>query len=359
MNWLTKLPVIGPALAWFFRTRAWRTYQHLNKRKWTRLAAAITFTSFISLFPLLALAAAAGAALLSTSQMNTVQHAITEQVPGISDKLNLHDLAANAGTVGLVAAVSLLLTGVSWAGSLRESLRSLWDIEEDPGNPIKLKLKDLGTLIGLGVVGLVSLAGAGFAVAVVGWLARQIGIAEAGAGVVLLRVAGYAVAVAADVLLLWYVLTVLPGVRPPRRAVLGAALMGAVGFEVLKLALGSYLQGVAAKSMYGTFGVPIALLLWISFMAKLMLFCASWTVTQPTGKPIEAIDALGSGAPDPGGSERAAPGPADDDAAGEEGASREEDASREGNASGPADSGPADSNGTGGRPRRDGGADGG
>ncbi len=43
------------------------------------------------------------------------------------------------------------------------------------------------------------------------------------------------------------------------------------------------MQGVATKSMYGAFGVPIALLLWINFMAKLLLFVSSWTATRDDG----------------------------------------------------------------------------
>ncbi|MFC8510550.1 YhjD/YihY/BrkB family envelope integrity protein, partial [Streptomyces sp. NPDC057266] len=58
-----------------------------------------------------------------------------------------------------------------------------------------------------------------------------------------------------------------------------AALLGAIGFELLKLLLGGYMRGVAAKSMYGAFGVPVALLLWINFTAKLLLFCSAWTAT--------------------------------------------------------------------------------
>jgi membrane protein len=83
--------------------------------------------------------------------------------------------------------------------------------------------------------------------------------------------------------------------------------MGAVGFELLKLLLGGYLQSVATKSVYGAFGTPIALLLWISFMARLMLFCTSWTATERTRKPTEEIDALGSGTSEPVESERGAP----------------------------------------------------
>lgn len=81
-------------------------------------------------------------------------------------------------------------------------------------------------------------------------------------------------------LLLLYLLTLLPGVEPPRGRLIQAALIGAVGFELLKLLLSGYMREVAAKSMYGAFGVPIALLLWINFTAKLLLFCAAWTATR-------------------------------------------------------------------------------
>ncbi|NLU66808.1 YihY/virulence factor BrkB family protein [Streptomyces sp. HNM0574] len=281
MDWLTRLPVIGPVAAWFFRTRLWHVYLHLDARKWTRLAAALTFTSFLALFPILAVGAAIGAATLTPSRMKTVQDWMADQVPGISDQLDLQSLVDNAGTVGVVAGVLLLVTGVGWAGTLRECLRAMWDLEEDPGNPVVLKLRDLGVLVGLGAIGLLSMAGSTFAVSAVNWTASRMGLVEGGVGTVLLRLAGYAAAVAVDFVLLCYVLTLLPRVSPPRRATVWAALMGAVGFELLKALLGGYLQGVAAKNMYGAFGVPIALLLWISFMAKLLLFCSAWTATEP------------------------------------------------------------------------------
>lgn len=76
-----------------------------------------------------------------------------------------------------------------------------------------------------------------------------------------------------------------------------ASLVGAVGFELLKLLLGSYMKGVASKSMYGAFGVPIALLLWINFTAKLLLFCAAWTAT-PSKDAEEPRPVEGDAAPD-------------------------------------------------------------
>ncbi len=67
----------------------------------------------------------------------------------------------------------------------------------------------------------------------------------------------------------------IPGQR--RRSVLQGALLGAVGFELLKLLLSSYLGSVAGRSLYGAFGVPVALLLWINFVCRLLMYCVSWT----------------------------------------------------------------------------------
>ncbi|MFD6529149.1 YihY/virulence factor BrkB family protein [Streptomyces sp. NPDC060184] len=280
MDWLKRLPVVGPPLARLMETHAWRSYETLEREHWTRLAAAITFISFLALFPLIAVGAAIGAALLTDDQLDTIEQKTAEQVPGISDQLGIDNLVAHAGTVGVVAGALLLFTGVGWVGSLRDCLRAVWGIDDqDDGNPVVRKLKDAGLLVGLGGAALLSLVLSTVGSTAVGWTADRIGIPEDGAGGVLLQAAAIAVAVVANFLLLLYLLTLLPGVEPPRRRLVVACLVGAVGFELLKLLLGSYMSGVASKSMYGAFGVPIALLLWINFTAKLLLVCAAWTAT--------------------------------------------------------------------------------
>ncbi|MBT2455309.1 YihY/virulence factor BrkB family protein [Streptomyces sp. ISL-86] len=281
MDWLTKLPVVGPLVAALMRTHAWRSYMRLDRAHWTRLAAAITFISFLALFPLITVAAAIGAGLLSQEQLDKLQKNLSEQVPGISGQLDIDGLVANAGTVGLVAGGILLITGVGWIGSMRDCLRAVWEKDdEDQGNPFARKGKDVLILAGLGGVGLASAASSIIGSSAVGKFGGWVGIPNHGVGGGLLRAAAFAVGVLAAFLLLLYVLTLLPGVEPPRRRLIEAALIGAAGFELLKLLLSGYMRGVAAKSMYGAFGVPIALLLWINFMAKLLLYCAAWTATR-------------------------------------------------------------------------------
>ncbi|MFH7596561.1 YihY/virulence factor BrkB family protein [Streptomyces racemochromogenes] len=285
MDWLKKLPVIGPLVSAVVRTHAWHSYERLDRVHWSRLAAAITFISFLALFPLITVAAAVGAALLSQEQLDRLQKSLAEQVPGISDQLDLPGLVANAGTIGLVAGVLLLFTGIGWIGSMRDCLRAVWDRDdEDQGNPVVRKGKDALVLLGLGGAALASAAASIIGSTAVGKGAELVGIPRAGAGGALLRAAAFLVGVLAAFLLLLYLLTLLPGVEPPRARLFQAALIGAAGFELLKLLLSGYMRGVAAKSMYGAFGVPVALLLWINFTAKLLLFCAAWTATRDDGE---------------------------------------------------------------------------
>ncbi|MFI0898831.1 YihY/virulence factor BrkB family protein [Streptomyces sp. NPDC020983] len=306
MDWLTRIPWLGPRLGpWYerrvkplvtraMRTHAYRAFDHLQDVHWTRLAAAMTFTSFLALFPLITVAAAVGAALLSQDQLNRLEDKLVNQIPGIADQIDIHGLVANAGTVGLIASGALLFTGIGWVSSLRDCLRAVWRKDDERPNPVKGKLTDAAILLGLGVAVLVSLGASGFATAAVNWTADRVGLSEHSAGRVALAVVGYLLAVVADFLILVYLLTLTPGVDPPRQAVVVAATIGAAGLELLKVALSGYLQRVAGRNIYGAFGTPIALLLWFNFMAKLLLYCAAWTVT-----PRHAPEPLGPHTPLP------------------------------------------------------------
>lgn len=305
MDWLKKLPGIGPLVERLMRTHAWSAYERLDTVHWTRLAAAMTFISFLALFPLITVAAAVAAATLSKSQQGKLEDTLSKQIPGIADQLDLDSLVANAGTVGLIAGALLLFTGIGWVGSIRECLRVVWELEDTDENPVMRKIKDAGVLIGLGGAGLASVVASTLASTAVGWSADLIGISKDGWGGLLLQVIAFAIAVLADFLLLLYVLTLLPGVQPPRRHLITAGLIGAAGFELLKLLIGGYIKGVAAKSMYGAFGVPVALLLWINFTAKLLLFCAAWTATRKQGSTEEEQEQPGEVS---GGSSAAAAG---------------------------------------------------
>jgi membrane protein len=274
---ISALPYVGPV---------WRAYSRYNDKHGNRLAAAATYYGFLSLFPLLTLAAALIAGLLDRSKVQELKDKISEQIPGVADKLDLDALVDNAGTVGVVGGVLLLVSGTGWIDAVRSAIRAIWGEDEAPGNMITGKLADIGVLIGLGVTMGLSVAASGFATAVTGQLSNTLGLADNPVGRVLLQIAAFAIAVGASLLLFLYLLVGVPRLqgRMSKRVAVRGALIGAVGFEILKLLVSSYIAGVAGKSMYGAFGVPIALLLWIYFVNRLMLFCAAWTATAQTAR---------------------------------------------------------------------------
>ncbi|MFJ1703048.1 YihY/virulence factor BrkB family protein [Kitasatospora sp. NPDC088346] len=277
MEFLTKLPVIGPLAARLLRTRAYRTFAHVTDLKGNRLAGAVTYFGFLALFPLLTVALAIAVAVLSDARVQDLQDDIAKQVPGLSDSLDLPGLVANAATVGLISGVVLLYSGLGWVDTMRGSIRDVWRLPAEPGNAVLLKAKDCLVLLGLGVVCLLSLGASAAATSLARRLADAIGL-EGGAGRTVLTVVGLLIAVGADLLLFAYLLAPFPRITGLHRtALVQGALIGAVGFELLKLLLSSYLGSVAGKSLYGAFGVPVALLLWINFVTRLLLYCAAWT----------------------------------------------------------------------------------
>ncbi|MEV6208323.1 YihY/virulence factor BrkB family protein [Kitasatospora sp. NPDC051914] len=277
VEFLARLPVVGPLATRLMRTRAWKAYRLFTDTQGNRLAGAVTFFGFLALFPLLTVALAIAAATLSDARVDELQQDIADQASGLSDVIDLDALVANAATVGVISGVILLLSGLGWVETMRSSIRAVWRLPEDPGKVLVRKAWDCLVLLGLGAVCLLSLGASAGATTLARRLADAIGLSD-GAGRAVFTLAGFVIAVGADLLLFAYLLAPFPRITDQtRRGVLGGALIGAIGFEALKVALSSYLGSVAGRSLYGAFGVPVALLLWIDFVARLLLYCAAWT----------------------------------------------------------------------------------
>ncbi|MFJ3218582.1 YihY/virulence factor BrkB family protein [Kitasatospora sp. NPDC086801] len=274
MDFLTRLPVVGPLVARVLRSRPYRVYEYFSAARGNRLAGAVTFFGFLALFPLLTVGLAIAVSTLDSSQVANLQKHISDQLPGISEALNLPSLVANAGAVGLVSGALLLVSGLGWVDTMRTSIRDVWQLPDDDTNLVLRKGWDCAVLGGLGVVSLISVAASTAGTTLAGRIADWTGL---GSGY-LLTGAGVLIAIACDTLLFAYLLAPFPGIGGQRRRdVLQGALIGAVGFELLKVLLASYLGSVAGKSLYGAFGVPVALLLWINFVSRLLMYCVAWT----------------------------------------------------------------------------------
>ncbi|HEV2343532.1 MAG TPA: YihY/virulence factor BrkB family protein [Actinocrinis sp.] len=270
----------GPLLERAGRTTVMRAYDRYRIHRGSRLAAAITYSAFLSLFPLLAISVAIAAAALGDSGAKRLRDHVSANVPGIADKLPLDGVVNNAATIGLISGLLLVWSGLSWVNAARGGLRTIWAVEDMPGSFVTRKLVDLVALVGLGVTAVVSLAASAATSALADVILRHLGLADTTGARVFLWTLGTVVALAASTVMFAYLLAGIPRLRIPRGVLLRTALVAAVLFEVTKGLVAAYLDRVAGKTLYGAFGVPIALLLWFDITFQALLFLSAWTAVR-------------------------------------------------------------------------------
>jgi len=220
-------------------------------------AAAITLYGFLALFALTLLAVAV-VGYLDTGRQDVAKNiveflgvtgAAAKTVTDAVDKARqTREVASIVGLVGLV------WTGSGFALSIATAYDVAWRV---PHRATKERLLGLGWLMGFGVIVAAS-------VYVTTFLQRfPIAVAP------LVFLAGVAIN---TVLWLW-TSWVLPNRRAPWKALLPAAIVGGIAFEVLKIAGGIVVPRLVAKSsaLYGTIGVVFALLAWLLILGRLVV----------------------------------------------------------------------------------------
>jgi len=247
-------------------------------------AAAITYYSVLSLIPLLMLGfSVAGFVLAGNEQLlGQIRTGIATAVPGaLGDQVNtiVGKLIDSRGSVGIFGLLAALYSGLGWMTSLRDAVTAQWT-RERPQLPFLLTaVKDLLTLIGLGLALVVSFgitaAGTGLGELLLEWLGqRQTGWAE-----LLLSVAAILLGLLADWLVFLWVLTSLPRFHVGWRSAVRGAIAGAVGFEILKQVGNVYLQVIKDSPSGSVFGTLLGLLVFVNLVSRFLVFITAWTAT--------------------------------------------------------------------------------
>ena len=268
---------------------AWELLQRNNGNLY---AGAITYFSFLALFPLLLLAVSITGFVLHAhpaTQQDLFNH-LTAKVPGEFGKTlnsSLHTAIANRSGVGIVGLAGVLLTGLGWIGNLRSSIDAVWGRRPPKVNFVRAKIVNLLMLAGLGVGIVVSLGLTAAGTALTDQILRGVGLDGLPGAHVLLKVLGIVIAIAGDMIIFWWLLVRLPQMDVPGRIALRGTLLAAVGFEALKV-VGTYTIAASAHSATaGPFAGIIAVLIWIQLVARFMLFSCAWTAVL-TGESRDA-----------------------------------------------------------------------
>ena len=85
----------------------------------------------------------------------------------------------------------------------------------------------------------------------------------------------------------------------PRRSLWEGAVLGAVGFEVLKALANFLLAATQGSAPFQAFGVALIVVVWINYFSRLVMYSAAWAhvAGRPRAAPRRARRA-GAGAAD-------------------------------------------------------------
>jgi membrane protein len=261
-----------------------RMQAHYGRVNGSAQAGAITYFAFLSFFPILALAffAVGYVARVDSSAQDNLVQAIQQVLPGIvgthPGEITIRSIESAATTVGLIGLAGVIYSGLGWLSGMRSALEVLFEMpRSEYPNFFVGKLRDLVTLVVIGFTLVLSVAVTG---AVVGYSGRMVDWVGLGHQLTwLVSGLGVLVGVAANMLLFYTLFRLLARPPTPRRSLWQGALLGALGFEVLKVASSYLLTATKHQQAFQAFGIALILLVWINYFSRIVLYAAAWSHT--------------------------------------------------------------------------------
>ena len=259
-----KLEKYGERWKWFGTLLAvQKRYGELNGNY---LASSVTLSAFLSLFPLL---------LFAIAILGFFSAGDPSLAASVVDKLGLTGDAANGITTAIAtaeksrkAASVIGVAGLLWSGlgliaAFQYAINAAWQVT---GRGWRDKLTGVMWLAGATLLFLTSFATS----AVIRWLPGFLAP--------LTTLAGLSVNFA---LWLW-TFKILATREVGWKALVPGAVVGALGFEVLKAVGAFYVPGAvaSASALYGTLGVVFATLAWLLFFGRLVVYAAVVNVVR-------------------------------------------------------------------------------
>lgn len=309
-KWMQRQQVVRIRQRWDIADLALDVFTGYREHRSSRTAAALTYYSFLSLFPLLLVFTTIVGFVLEDNKdlQERIVDSVIAKIPLIGDQI-IHDPTA------LTTEPWVLISGLVlalWAGmrAFVGIFSAFDDIADTPlDGRTNLPMRRLLALLTITVVGVSQVATA--------VLSALIGVAGFPN---ISRVLLLASSVLISSVVLGAAMHWLRSIRPSWRSVVPGAIVGGIGFAVLQV-LGTTLVGralVNAGAIYGTFASVIALMAWLNFHAYITLIAAELNQvlllrSQRTTEEAQTEDAMDD-ADDAGDAGRRADSASDHDA---------------------------------------------
>jgi membrane protein len=274
---------------WPVLDHAVRTQEHYGTVNGSGLAGSVTYFAFLAFFPILALAFFVVGYLskLYPDASDNLVKAVGTLLPNIigsgDGEIGLATIQNAAGAAGLLGALGLLYSGLGWLSGMRSALEIVFEMpkSEQPSFVIG-KLRDLASLAIIGLTLLASVAVTGVVTGSSTWLLGLVGLGHDLAWGV--HVLGSLVGLAANTLLFYSLFRLLARPPVPRRALWQGAVLGAIGFEILKLASTLLLASTRGKPAFQVLGIALILVIWINYFSRVVMYAAAWAQTSAAAR---------------------------------------------------------------------------
>ncbi len=218
-----------------------------------------------------------------TALQSMIVSAVDESTPGLIDTGNgglatPEELFASNNEFGWALTIStaaMLFTSLGWINGLRQGMRGVFDLPVLRENPAWKKLKDLSTLILLGialvatsVIAAITNTAVKF---IVDWLNFQNALA-----VPLTALTGVVVMLLLDMAVAVVLFRLASGIRMPRSVMLQSALIAGAGSTVLRTFSSLLLQSLDTNPLLAPFAVILGLFVWFFLLSQLYLLATAW-----------------------------------------------------------------------------------
>lgn len=276
-------PAAGLSLSWFRRTLELvrRVYEKAGDDNIFFLAGAISFNVLVAVVPLLLFAVGISGIVLSSRFPDPSTYLVdllVENIPAIGGDIGLEvqvrrqfdNLVAQRTGFTIIGALLLIWFSTRLVGTLRSTLREVFDVAQDRGivggKIFDAKAVVIGGLLFLLNIGVITAVTAvqNYGVDLLGLQGRALGRLEQG------------MAIAFSFLTIWVLFVgiyrFLPARWIPWRTAVIAATFASLFHEILKWAFRWYVTDVASyQSMYGNLVTLAVLFLWIYYEAVVFI----------------------------------------------------------------------------------------
>jgi membrane protein len=251
----------------------WGTVRYLLRTDVHTFAFSVAANAILSFFPFVVLLMTVIRRVFHSRTMyEVVVQLLRDYLPAGQDFVirNLNAMVTARHRVQLLSLAILLVTSTGVFMPLEVALNRIWGFTRNRsylGN----QLIALGLSFGCGVLGLLSVALTAGNWHLLGFFVHGQGLVQRGVGFLIMKTFAIAASFAIFFLIYW----LLPNGKVPARAVLPAAIICGMLWEIMKYAYMFALPWLNFQEVYGPFALSVSMMFW-AFLSGLLLLAGAY-----------------------------------------------------------------------------------